>query len=71
MGAQYHILQNKHAVLQEELWRLVDKLREDASHDPTGPYLCKTPETAYRQALNTAAEELSDALLDFGDDDDH
>jgi hypothetical protein len=52
------------------LWDLVDKWRDAASNitDENSPYLSKEPKTAWAQAMNEAAEDLSDCLLEEDDD---
>lgn len=58
-------------ITEEALWALVEKWRESAvsarSASP-GPYLSSNPETAYGQAMNGAAEDLSDLILDSEDE---
>lgn len=52
--------------IETALWDLIDKWRE-SMNQPAGPYLSEDPKTAYGQAMNEAAEDLSDLILDFED----
>jgi hypothetical protein len=49
---------------EQALWDLVNKWQDAARERGRGPYLSQDPVTAFGQALNTAAEDLSDYLLD-------
>jgi hypothetical protein len=48
---------------EDALWDLVEKWREKVAA-PRGVYLSNRSDIAYGQALNEAAEDLSDLILD-------
>jgi hypothetical protein len=54
-------------VTEDALWALVHKWNDAARERERGPYLNADPSVAFGQALNTAAEDLSDLILDSED----
>jgi hypothetical protein len=53
---------------EDMLWKLIDKWQAAARSNERGPYLASDPATAFGQAMNEAADDLSDLILDLEDE---
>lgn len=59
---------DSNAPAEQSLWDLVDEWRDLALKPQRAPYLNPDPGVAFCQAMNFAAEQLSDLLLDSDGD---
>ena len=50
---------------EDALWDLVEKWRKQAQTRATGPFLSSLPPFAWAQAMNEAAEDLSNLIIDY------